>query len=178
MSEAIFALAGTALGIIGTLAVDLIGYQREAHSLKKSALRAACVEFMAAIEQLRHLAYELHRDLSDEDLRSRTLETHMQARAAYERLRLTASSVRTQEAGRYVLRYAYGLLRLVHGRDRREDEQDKHPIQLLAEWHTVLLTEVRRELGFEDAESLYVEPREWMTFPGFKIADEASEAEQ
>jgi hypothetical protein len=49
-------------------------------------------------------------------------EAHDQARAQYERLRLTTSSLRAQEDARYALRYAYGLLRLLDGDSPREDE--------------------------------------------------------
>ncbi|MFI5953740.1 hypothetical protein [Cryptosporangium sp. NPDC051539] len=122
---------------------------------------------------MRHLTYELHRDLSNDDLISRNLEVHMQARAAYEQLRLTSNSAKTQEAGRYVLRYAYGLLRLVLGRTLREDELDRHPIELLADWHLRLLVEVRREMGSTQPEAVFGEPREWMTFPGFKTSADA-----
>lgn len=172
MLAASFALAGTLLGIIGALAIDFARSRRDARAQQSSALRAACVEFLGTIEQMRHLTYELNREPSDTDLRNRILDTHMRARSAYEQLRLSSYSAKTQEAGRYVLRYAYGILRLAYGRDLRDDERDKHPIQLLGEWQAALLVEVRRELGYKDVSSVFAEPREWMTFPGFVMPGE------
>jgi hypothetical protein len=60
-----------------------------------------------------------------------------EARAHFERLRLTAASLDVQTSGRCVLRYAYGLLRQAEGKPPREDELERGPLRML---HDSLIT--------------------------------------
>jgi hypothetical protein len=168
MSEAFFALAGALIGVLGTLGTEFMRARRDEHRTKLVALQLASFEFLGAIAQMRMIIYNLHQDPSNEKIIDRMFDAHMQARASFERLRLTSSSVKVQEAGRYILRYAFGLLRLVQGKDRRSDELDKHPAELISEWHEALLVEIRRELGVTHPDRIFADRRDWISFPGFK----------
>ena len=80
----------------------------------------------------------------------------------YERLRLTAASGDAQKAARYVLRYAYGLLRQIEGKLPRDDEKERGPLMMRQHSLTTLVAEVRREIGVPHADDVYREPDEWM----------------
>jgi hypothetical protein len=98
----------------------------------------------------------------DTELINSMSEAHRDARAHYERLRLTATSRHIQKAGRYVLRYAYGLLRQAVGEPPRDDERERGPLMMFHDWLMILYAEVRRELRLPQADDVYREPDEWV----------------
>jgi hypothetical protein len=173
MTAAIFALAGTLLGVLGTLGVELTRSRAAGVLSQREALRRACADFTAAVARMINLTIELKK-IADTEQINLMRETHREARMHYERLRLVAVSHDTQKAGRYALRYAYGLLRLAEGKLPREDEQERGPRMLLQDSLMVLYVEVRREIGLRHAEDVYREPDEWMGAWRPKSADDGS----
>ncbi len=131
MREALFALAGTALGILSTFGVDIRKGRRDDRRERREILRSA----------------------------------HGEARAQYERLRLTATSLKTQQEARYALRYAVGLWRQVEGRVPRPDEQQRSPLHQLEERLLALYGEVRAELGVPNARLVFSEPDDLRHLP-------------
>jgi hypothetical protein len=111
---------------------------------------------------MRNLGIELIKTPGDADLADSMNQAHREARAHYERLRLTAGSLQVQAAGRHVLRYAYGLLRQVEGKAPREDELERGPLLMLNDSLTTLYANVRREIGTSRAQDIYQEPDEWV----------------
>lgn len=168
MTAAIFALIGTALGILGTLTVELVRARTVNVSSRREALRLACADFTASVARMRALAMESIHNRPDADLMSLMHEAHREARIHYERLRLTAVSQDVQEAGRYVLRYAYGLLRQMEGKPPRDDEREHGPIKMLHNSLITLYAAARRETGVPHADDVYREPDEWLGNPGPK----------
>jgi hypothetical protein len=162
MAAAIFALAGTLLGVLGTLAVNLSQSRREDTRARRNAVRLACADFTAAITRMRTLAMELRNKHPSGEQMKLMHEAHREARVHYERLRLTASSPAVQGAGRLVLRYAYGLLRQMEGKSLRDDEKASGPLRLLHDSLMTLYAEARRELGVPRAHEIYREPDEWV----------------
>jgi hypothetical protein len=78
-----------------------------------------------------NLAVELTAKPADTELTNSFREAHREARMHYERLRLTAASGNVQKSARYVLRYAYGLLRQIDGKPLRDDERERGPLIML-----------------------------------------------
>jgi hypothetical protein len=144
--EAFFALAGTALGIVGTLVTDVRRARRDDLRERRQRLRDACTDFTVALVRMRQAYWG--RGYSDDDTRRAAMrDAHDDARAQYERLKLITSSLRAQEEARYALRYAYGLLRQVDGDSPREDEVEPSALDQVEDRLVRLFTEVRRELG-------------------------------
>jgi hypothetical protein len=160
MTAAIFALVGTLVGALGTLAVELTRSRTEDVRAHREALRLACADFTAAIARTVNIALECN----DSNVTQINLvhEAHLEARICYERLRLTAASSDIQKAGRYVLRYTFGIMRQVEGHPLRNDELERSPRMLLQDWLMVLYAEVRREIGVPQAKDIYREPDEWL----------------
>jgi hypothetical protein len=143
--EALFALAGTALGIAGTLLTDVWRAKHDDIRERRQRLRNACVDFTAALIRMRQAFWGQGYDADGR--RAAMREAHDDARAQYERLRLSTSSLRVQEEARYALRYAYGLLRQLEGLPPREDEVEPTALDQIEDRLVRLFTEVRRELG-------------------------------
>ena len=162
MAAAIFALAGTLLGVLGTLAVNLSQSRREDIRAHRDTVRLACADFTAAITRMRTLAMELRNNHPSSEQMKLMHEAHREARVHYERLRLTATSPSVQRAGRLVLRYAYGLLRQMEGKSLRDDEKASSPLRLLHDSLMTLYAEARRELRVPGADDIYREPDEWV----------------
>lgn len=162
MASAIFALAGTLLGVLGTLAVNLAQSRREDVRAHRDSVKLACADFTAAITRMRTLAIELRNKYPSGEQMKLMHEAHRESRVHYERLHLTATSSTVQKAGRYVLRYAYGLLRQMEGKSLREDEKASGPLRLLHDSLMTLYAEARRELGVPKPDDIYREPDEWV----------------
>jgi hypothetical protein len=160
VAAAIFALMGTLVGVLGTLAVELARSRRESVREQRDALRLACVDFTTAIARAANMAVDIEHP--DEIQLSRMRDAHLEARICYERLRLTAASPEIQKAGRHVLRYSFGTVRQAEGRSPRSDELDRSPVMLLQDWLIVLYAKVRQELGVPQAQEVYREPDEWL----------------
>jgi hypothetical protein len=160
MTAAIFTLVGTLVGILGTLAVELTRSRTENVRARHDALRLASADFSAAVTRIINLVLEF----TDPDIPRIDLmyEEHREARACYERLRLISSSREVQEAGRHVVKYAYGLVREAQGLPRRDDELERGPRLLLNDWLIKFYIEVRREIGIPKPENIYREPDSWL----------------
>lgn len=143
--EAFFALAGTALGILGTLVTDVWRARKDDLRDRRQRLRDACIDFTVALVRMRQAYWG--RGYDDDTRRAAMRDAHDEARAQYERLRLVTSSLRVQEEARYALRYAYGLLRQLDGHPPREDEVEPSALDQIEDRLVRLFTEVRRELG-------------------------------
>lgn len=160
MTAAIFALAGTLVGVLGTLTVELTRNRKEDVRAHREALRLACADFTAAIARTVQIANET----KDSKIIQINLmrEAHLEARVCYERLRLIAASPDIQKAGRHVLRYTFGIMLQVEGKPLRDDELERSPRVLLQDWLMVLYAEVRREIGVSQAQDVYREPDDWL----------------
>ena len=166
MAAAVFALTGTLLGILGTLAVELVRGRTENTHARQQMLQVACADFVASVTRMLSVAIDVEKDAEDAELTSQLYEAHREARVHYERLRLVAVSRDTQESGRYVLRYAYGRLRQVKGKPPREDEREQGPVMLAHDSLMRLYAAVRREMGIPNAGEVYREPDEWLVSSG------------
>ena len=133
MYEALFALAGTTLGIGGTLLADLVRSRNDDRRERREQLRSACVEFTTALVEIRQAHWGRAYGENQEVRRAALQRAHDVARTGYERLRLSTSSLTVQEEARFALRYAYGLLRQFEGLPPRPDEIDTGPIDQLDE---------------------------------------------
>jgi hypothetical protein len=160
MTAAVFALVGTLVGVLGTLVVELARNRTQDKRSRREALKLASADFTAAVTRMINLALEF-RD-PDESRINLMYETHRDARVCYERLRLIAISKNVQEAGRYVLRYTFGLLCEAENLPRRDDERERGPRLLLNDWLMTFYVEVRREIGIPQPENIYREPETWL----------------
>ena len=160
MAAAIFALVGALIGASGALGVELIRTRAENLRLRQETLRLTCADFTATVSQLWNLDLELKAKPANAELASSLHETFWQARMQYEQLRLTAASEEVQKEARYVLRYAYGLLREREGLPPRNDEKERTPFMMLQDSLKKLVEEVRSEIGVPH--DVYREPDEWM----------------
>jgi hypothetical protein len=161
MTAAIFALIGTVLGISGTLLVEIRRERIENNRFRREALRIGCADFTDAIIRVRELAGRLRADSSDETLRDSAYKAHQDSWIQYERLRMISASKDLQEAGRYLIRYTWGLVRQANGEALREDEKDDGPFTLTLDWLQRFYIAARRELGVPQPEDVYPEPRGW-----------------
>jgi hypothetical protein len=110
LSEGIFALAGALVGVLGTVLVAAVGVRADDRRTSREALRTACTDFTTQAARIRRLSHAI--DMHPEQqaqLRPRLDEALVEARAGYERLRLTAESRTAQEAARYVLHAGWAL---------------------------------------------------------------------
>jgi hypothetical protein len=165
MREALFALAGTALGILGTFGVDIRNSRRDALRERREVLRSSCAAFAIALTRMRQLCLDHHLSGPGADWEARIGEAHGEARAQYERLRLSADSLKAQEEARYALRCAVGLWRQVEGQEPRYDEQHRTPLQQLEDRLLALYGEVRSELGVPHARNVFPEPEDLRSLP-------------
>ena len=148
MTAAIFTLIGTALGVLGTVAAQLVRARTDDSRIRREQLRTACADFAASLARLRELGIQLFEPRFDSPKDWESIrEAHLEARAYYERLRLTSSSRSVQEAGRRALRYAFGVMLQAAGKDPREDERERGALALLNDSLMDLYAAVRRELG-------------------------------
>jgi hypothetical protein len=164
MSEAFFAIAGALVGVLGAMAIELVRASSENNRHRREALRAACADLTVAIAGMKTVAFHLRDDPKNAGVQQQFEDAHMSARAAYERLRLTAASHTAQEAGRRALRHAYGLRLVAQGQALRPDEVARGPSLLLQDALMSLYAEVRRELGVPRPGDVFREPDDWLGF--------------
>jgi len=157
MSAAVFALAGTLLGVLGTTLVTLVNTRAEDRRTSREALRAVCTDFMTSLMKIRQLCMEMHDDGYQKELWDETNRLLADTQAAYERFRIVADLTETQKAARLSVHHGYWLSRSV-GKNPRGDWQEEH--DALMKWINALLISVRRELGVRHFRSLYADPRE------------------
>ena len=92
MSEALFALAGTALGILGTVLADGLRARREDERARREALLRVCTEFIAAVSRLRDVAFNINEHPDEPGIRDRARQANEDVRVCYEQLRLLSSA--------------------------------------------------------------------------------------
>ncbi len=158
VSSALFALAGVVVGSMGALPADALRERRTDRRGHQSRLRSTCADFASAIAKMKQAGYDLDVGGAPEEVKKRFDAAHSDARAAYERLRLTSNSVPAQGAARLATRYALGYWQTMSGFDPRPDEADRGPLAELQDQMDTLYIAVRRELDLKDPEALYSEP--------------------
>jgi hypothetical protein len=100
-----------------------------------------------------------------------TLESaFIEARANYERLLLSAESVATQKAARYVIHYAFWMTRAANMERTGFYEAEAE----MYDWSAKLRVEVRRELGLKQADDVYKETPRDLPEPGVRIEESSS----
>jgi hypothetical protein len=160
VTAAIFALAGALIGVLGTLAVEVVRNRAEDRRSDRETIRLTCADFTASVARMVNFSIQVKNP--DADYINKMREAHVEARASYERLRLISGSREVQEAGRHVLRYSFGLLRRAGGKPPRTDELERGPSVMLQDWLIRLYVEVRKEMGIPHPEDVYREPDAWL----------------
>jgi hypothetical protein len=168
MSAALYALAGTVIGVLGTVLADLVRASREHRNLARNALRVVCSDFTAQIARVRRYSIQLRREPQGplyQETWQQLQATFTEARAYYERLLITADSVAIQEAARHVVHYAYYMSRAAHMEMTGFAEAQAE----MFSWSTRLYIEVRRELGVKHPRNVYEDPSGGLPIPGHRI---------
>jgi hypothetical protein len=163
MTAAIFALIGTAIGVLGTALTQLIKTRADDTKARRDNLRLICADFATAVAQIKELACQVIEKRADSDPNawSSINKAHMEARSHFESLRLI-SSFQVQESSRLTLRYAYGLMQEAQGKPPRADEKEQGPLKLFYINLTQLYIAVRRELGIPNPEDVFRDPDDWL----------------
>lgn len=161
MTEALFTLAGAIVGMLGSFVTELVRGRRDDRKLWREELRATCAALASEISRLRDLSHELRASPHDATVRRDAQETHARARALLEKLRLTSTSVQTQEAGRQMIHHVYYQWRATQG-----GKTDFWVAQQgLVEWQAKFYAAARAELDL-DGSALYEDPPEGLPLPG------------
>jgi hypothetical protein len=87
VEAAIFALVGTLLGVLGTLAVEVTRVRAEDTRSQREALRLVVADFTASAARMINITFGLTAVANSQQL-SLMQEAHRDARINYERLRL------------------------------------------------------------------------------------------
>ena len=164
VTAALFALAGTVVGVLSTVAVELLRARHESRAARREELRSVCAELASEVSRLRDVSHRLHAGPDDADLgraAQDAQEAHTRARALQERLRLTSSSVATQEAGRWLVHSAYHQWRASQG--GRGDFWEAR--RSLDAWLTSFYRASREELGLRGPD-VYEDPPGGLPIPG------------
>ena len=153
MSEALFALAGALVGVLGTVLTTTVGARSEDRRAAKTALRAVCSSFAAEAARVRRLSIELLRRPDDTLLHERVEDALTGARAAYEQLRLISESYGAQEAASHIVHYANWMFWAARGKREgfAEAQVEFH------NWSRRLYSEIRRELGLRKPDDVYTD---------------------
>ena len=147
MTAALFTLAGTLVGILGTLGTELIRGRRDDRKAWREDFRSTCAALASEVSRLRDISHELRKTPSDAQLQRDAQEAHTGARALQEKLRLVSRSVRTQEAARQLIHYAYHQWRSTQG-GRADFWLARRGVD---EWLTTFYTAARDELGLDSS---------------------------
>ena len=161
MTAALFTLAGALVGMLGTLATELVRGRRDDRKLWREELRSTCASLASEVSRLRDISHELRDTPDDAQLRRDAREAHSRARAWQEKLRLTSTSVQTQEAGRQLIHHVYYQWRATQGGKADFWQARKG----LDEWLTKFYVAARAELGL-DGSTVYEDPSERLPVPG------------
>jgi hypothetical protein len=172
MSEAFFALAGALIGVLGGVLTAAFGARAEDRRANREALRAVCTDFATATARVRRLSIELRRDSDNPSLELRVEEALTDARASYERLRLTTESYSAQEAARHVVHFSNWMS--WSARKKRDDFEEAHTE--FHRWTKQLYEEMRRELGVKRPTSVYTDPLEGLPGPTAGSDSESTDA--
>ncbi len=164
MSAALYALAGTVIGVLGAVLVDAVRARRDTRRVAREALRIVCSDFTTQLTRARRYSQVNHGPEGplDEETWQQLQVTFTEARTCYERMLITASSVAIQEAARNTLHYTYWMWRMARteGSGFRDAE-----VQALR-WSKKLYITVRQELGIKNAGNVYEDPPDGLPKPG------------
>ncbi len=161
MTTALFTLAGALVGMLGTLATELVRGRRDDRKLWREEFRSTCAALASEVSRLRDISHELGKAPDDSQLQRDARAAHSQARALQEKLRLISTSVATQEAGRQLIHHAYHQWRATQGGNADFWAARRG----LDEWLTKFYVAARAELGL-DSSSVYEDPSERLPVPG------------
>jgi hypothetical protein len=182
MNEALLVLAGTAMGLFGTLMTDTIRSRRQADSLRLEEVRRACTDLISSLNQMRQIYFDEQHGTGTPEWHEQMRQTHLNARLHYERLQLTTTSIEVQINARFAIRYAVGLWRELRGRPLRPDEVEVHPLRQLDDRLVSLRTAMRRELSVPNPDRVLSEqdffallPARESPFNMEKSADDATD---
>ena len=160
MSAALFALAGTLVGVLGTILTDYARGRREDQKLWREEFKSICADFIYEISRFREIGFELYKRPDDVELQRAAQEAHTRSRALQERLRLTSKSLATQEAGRWLIHCAFYHWRSTQG-GKADFWQAREGIDA---WLTKFYIEARKELGLGSS-AVYEDPPEGLPVP-------------
>ncbi len=169
MSGALYALAGTVIGILGTALTDVIRGRREDRSRSHDVLRSVSSDFTAQIGRVRRYCLYLKNNPEDREAWSTLEEAFTEARANYERLLITADSIATQEAARHITHYAFWMTRAANGERTGFYEAEAE----MFSWSAKLRAEVRRELGLKNPGNVYEDVPRGLPEPGHRIGGQS-----
>jgi hypothetical protein len=172
VSEALFALAGALIGVLGGVLTAAFGARAEDRRANREALRTVCTDFATATARIRRLSFEIRRDPDNQSLELRVEEALTEARASYERLRLTTESYRAQEAARHVVHFSNWMS--WSARKNREDFEEAH-IEF-HRWIQKFYEEMRRELGVKRPTNIYTDPTEGLPGLAARSDSESTDA--
>ena len=160
MTEALYALAGALVGVLGTVLTALVTARHEEQYGRRNDVRSVCADLAAEVTHLQDISHQLRKDPQNAQLQGAAEDAHSRARGLQERLRLTSRSRATQEAGRWLLHCAYYQWRSTQGGRGdfwvANDSADR--------WLTALHAEGRKELGLGRSD-LYKDPAEGLPIP-------------
>jgi hypothetical protein len=160
MSQALFAIAGAIVGVLGTVLTALIGARHEERRIWREVFRTVCAEFASHVSELQDLSHQLRRAPADQQVQQAAEQAHTRARGSYEQLRLTSRSAATQEAARWVIHCVYYQWTSTQGGRGDFWEARKN----LYNWMSRLYVEARKELGLGDGE-IYQDPEGGLPIP-------------
>lgn len=160
MTAALFTLAGALVGMLGTLAAELVRARRDDRKLWREEFRSTCAALASEVSRLRDISHELRRAPEDAQLRRDAQQAHSQARALQEKLRLISTSVQTQEAGRQLIHHVYYQWRASQGGKADFWKARKG----LDDWLTKFYVAARAELGL-DSSIVYEDPSGGLPVP-------------
>jgi hypothetical protein len=165
MPAALYALAGTLIGILGTVLADAMRARREARRRNQEALRTVCSDFMAQVARVRRYSMALREEPQNQETWLVIQSAFIEVRAYYERLLITTDSFATQEAARHVVHFVYWMSRAAHNKITGFDDCENE----LRDWAANLYAEVRRELGLRHPDDVYKDPPGGLNVPGIWI---------
>jgi len=166
MSQALFAIAGTIVGVLGTIVANVttnfINAKRVEAKDWQDALRSVVTELTGEILNVRDLSHRLREDPEDRDLLLTIQRSFSKARTLRHTLRLISKSRATQEAGYQLIHYVYWVWRIARG-DGGDADFDAATAGT-AIWMTRLYVESRKELGLGESD-FYQLPPEGLPIP-------------
>lgn len=166
MSAALYALAGTVIGILGTVLLDIVRGRRETRSRAREVLRVVCSDFTTQLTRARRYSGIHHGPLGpvDQETWQQMQAIFTEARTCYERMLITADSVSIQAAARCALHYTFWMWRTA----RTDDQAFKEAEAQTLSWLKKLYVEVRRELGIKSPGNVYEDPHGGLPKPGIE----------
>jgi hypothetical protein len=166
MSQAFFAIAGTIVGVLGTIvtnvATNFINAKREDVKAWQEALRSVVSELTSEVLNVRGLSHRLREYPEDKDLRLAIQRSFTRVQTLRQTLRLTSKSQSTQEAGYLLTHYIYWVWRIARGDGGLADFDTAVEGQNF--WMRRLYAEVRKELGLGESD-FYERPDEGLPIP-------------